>query len=578
MNSILLRFFFLLAVAAFPLSGSTQILAPDFQCVVNDSLFWEPATNTCGPFQAYEVFGSTQVGGPYTLLATITDPAQTVYFHDAANNQVWHYYLTSPHNCPGEPLMTSDTLDNLIPLAGPVEYVTIINGEVQISWNPSPSPETIAYVISRNTAMGTTVLDTVYNGTTYIDVTATPDLQSEVYFVVALDACGNKSLVPPAHQTILMGFTPPDACNTGLAMNWSAYQNWGNGVDRYEIFVGVNGSTPVLVGTVSGTQTNFVYDGANDGEELCFFVEGVEGTTEFRSRSNESCATVSILQPIRQIDLLGASVNVDGSVSLEWLWDPSALLIEAFQESARVNDDNVVVTSLPLSAPLINDNVQQDLSANAQNAAYDYRITATDECGNRIISNQSTTPFLRGEALASGNRLRWDAYVHSLATDVTFELVKVAGASEITVFSGSETDLQYLDPVNPQEESEGSCYFLRVNVTYILSTGEELSRVITSNTVCLIPSPKVYVPNIFAPEGVNAIFRPQLSFGTLSEYELQIFDRWGGQVFQSNSIDKGWDGKRAGALMPEGVYLYFIRMTPNGGTPIELGGDVMLLR
>ena len=578
MNSILLRLSLFLAVVAFPLSGNTQILAPDFQCVVNDSLFWEPVANTCGPFVAYEIFASTQVGGPYSLLTTITDPAQTNYFHSTANSQLWYYYLTSPHNCPGESLMTSDTLDNLIPLAGPVEFVTVTNGDVGISWTPSPSPETIAYIISRNTVMGTTILDTVYNGTTYLDVTGAPDLQSEVYFVVALDACGNKSLVPPPHQTILMGFTPPDACNLGLAINWSAYQNWGNGVDRYEIFVGADGALPVLVGTAAGTQTNFVYEGANDGEELCFFVEAVEGTTEFRSRSNQHCTTVSILQPLRRIDLLGASVNADGSVSLEWLWDPSALLTEAFQESARVNDDNVVVSSLPLSTPLVNDNFQQDVSANAQNTAYNYRISATDECGNMIVSNQSTTPFLRGEALANGNRLRWDAYVHQLATEVTYELVKIVGVSETTVFTGSSIDLQYLDPVDPQLESEGSCYFLRVNVTYLLSTGEELSREVSSNTVCLIPAPKVYVPNVFAPQGVNTIFRPQLSFGTLAEYEMLIYDRWGGQVFQSNIIDKGWDGRRQGELMPQGIYLYFLRMTPNGGTPIELSGDVMLLR
>jgi gliding motility-associated-like protein len=578
MNSILLRFCLFFAVAAFPFSGNTQILAPDFQCVVNDSLFWEPAINTCGPFEAYEIFGSTQVDGPYSLLTTITDPAQTVYFHSTANNQLWYYYLTSPHNCPGASLMTSDTLDNLIPLVGPVEYVTVINGEVEISWGPSPSPETIAYIISRNTVMGTTILDTVYNGTTYLDVTAAPDLQSEVYFVVALDACGNKSLVPPPHQTILMGFTPPDACNIGLAINWSAYQNWGNGVDRYEIFVGADGALPTLAGTVTGTQTNFVYEGGNDGEELCFFVEAVEAATDFRSRSNVHCTTVSILQPIREIDLLGASVNADGSVSLEWLWDPTALLTEAFQESARVNDDNIVATTLPLSSPLVNDNFQQDIIANAQNAAYFYRISATDECGNTIVSNQSTTPFLRGEALANGNRLRWDAYLHDLATEVSYELVKIAGTLETTVFTGNSTDLEYLDPVDPQLETEGSCYFLRVNVTYLLSTGEELSRVVTSNTVCLIPAPKVYVPNIFAPEGVNSTFRPQLSFGTLAEYEMLIYDRWGGQVFQSNSIEKGWDGDRQGALMPQGIYLYFIRLTPNGGTPIELSGDVMLLR
>ena len=110
------------------------------------------------------------------------------------------------------------------------------------------------------------------------------------------------------------------------------------------------------------------------------------------------------------------------------------------------------------------------------------------------------------------------------------------------------------------------------------SNGEVLIRELRSNTVCLVPSPKVFVPNVFAPNGVNNIFRPQLSFGDLAEYELNIYDRWGGQVFQSASIDKGWDGRRNGEVMPQGVYLYFISLRLAGGETVELQGDVMLLR
>lgn len=578
MNSFLLRYYTLVFVIAFPVLGQAQILAPDFQCVVNDSLFWEPATNTCGPFEAYEVFGSTDINGPYNLLTTITDPTETVYFHSTANNQTWYYYLTSPHNCPGETLGISDTLDNLIPLAGDIEYVSVVNGEVEISWSPSLSPETIGYVISRNTMLGTTILDTVYDLTTYLDTTADPDNQSEVYFVVALDACGNKSLVPPSHETIFLNFTPPDACNAGLEMNWNAYQNWQAGVDRYEIFVGANGAAPMLVGSVSGTQTNFTYMDGNDGDELCYYVEAVEVGTEFRSRSNVRCTLISILQPIRRIDLLGASVNPNGTVDLEWLWDGSALITEAFQERAGVNDDVIVVLDLGIMAPFSDNNLRQDIDVNVQSQAYIYNISATDECGNLIVSNSSTTPFLSGEALTSGNQLSWDTYVHSLATNVSYELIKIEGTTETVVFTGSSTDLQHLDPQNQDPGGTGTCYYLNVNVTYTLPNGEELERVVTSNIVCLIPAPKVYVPNVFAPEGINTIFRPQLSFGTLADYEMLIFDRWGGQVFQSASIDKGWNGQRQGEPMPQGVYLFYIKMTPNGGSPIELRGDVLLLR
>lgn len=578
MNSTLrpLPLFFLLFF--FPIFGQTQIAAPDFQCVVNDSLFWEPSNNTCGPFTAYEVFASTSPDGPYTLLASIADPTQTFFYHNDANNQLWYYYLTSPHLCPGETVESSDTLDNLIPVMVGIESVSVAGSDVEISWPASPSPETVGYVISRNTSVGTTVLDTVYDVTTYLDISADPENQSEMYFVVALDACGNKSLVPPDHQTLFLNFTPPDACNLGLEMSWNPYVNWNNGVDRYEIYVGADGATPVLVDDVPGSQTSFTYFEGNDGETLCFYVEAVEALTDVRSRSSGGCAAISILQPLRRIDLLGASVNPDGTVDLEWFWDETALITETFQERMRLSDDVIVVEPVNLIPPLVNNNVQQDASADAQNNEYSYRISAGDECGNTVVSNESLTPFLTGTALADGNQLEWVPYTHDLATAVSYELVRLDGLGETVIFTGSSTDAKYLDPIDPTLAGDGNCYYLRVLVTFTLPDGPELSRVLRSNTVCLVPAPNVYVPNVFAPEGVNNIFRPQLSFGTLDDYEMNIYDRWGGYVFQSKNISDGWDGTREGRPMPQGVYLYQIRMTPNGNAPIELTGDVMLLR
>ena len=556
----------------------TQILAPDFQCVVNDTLFWEPATNNCGPFVSYDIYFSADEAGPYTLLNSITDPTETFFFHSDANNQIWYYYLTSNYNCPGETQLSSDTLDNLIPIAGPLEYVSVLGGGVEISWGASPSPETIGYVISRNTDQGTTVLDTVYDTTIYLDLTAEPELQSEVYFVVALDACGNKSLVPPPHQTILLDFMPPDACNPGLVLNWTAYQNWANGVGGYDIFVGADGETPELVGSVGGAETTFTYTGGNDGELLCFYVEAIENNTGFRARSNEECTGINILQPIREIELLGASVNENGTVDLEWYWDPTALLVSADQASVAVGDDAVVVQSLTLDNPLQAQNLRQDPNANAQNRAYIYTIFATDECGNMVNSNDSQTPFLQGVAGANSNQLSWNAYAHPLGQALTYTLIRVSDLGEETVFSGITNDLSFDDVVPSDLEGEGLCYYLLVEVEFERSNGEVLIRELRSNTVCLVPSPKVFVPNVFAPNGVNNIFRPQLSFGDLAEYELNIYDRWGGQVFQSTSIDKGWDGRRNGEVMPQGVYLYFISLRLAGGETVELQGDVMLLR
>ena len=113
---------------------------------------------------------------------------------------------------------------------------------------------------------------------------------------------------------------------------------------------------------------------------------------------------------------------------------------------------------------------------------------------------------------------------------------------------------------------------------YTLPNGEVLNRILRSNTVCIVAAPNVYVPNVFAPRGVNNKFRPFLSFNVVTEYNMDIFDRWGAHIFNSKDISNGWNGKRNDELMPQGVYLYSIEIKPEGGEAIFITGDVMLLR
>lgn len=570
----------LILILSFISSVNSQVLPPDFLCVTNDTLVWSPVINTCGPFNAYVVYGSPTPEGPYTELANITDPTATNFYHADANNQTWYYYLASDHNCPGEEVIFSDTLDNLIPLANPLNYVTITGGGVEIDWDPSPSPETFAYIISRNTISGTSVLDTIFGDTNYFDTTGDPDLASETYFVVALDPCGNKSLVVDPHQTIFLEAEPPDPCNPIVNLSWNPYQNWTGGVDRYEIFASVNGGPFQLAGTTNGNTTTFSAE-VNDQTTICYYVEAVEGGgSTFRSRSNETCTQVDILQPIRVIYLLGASVNADGSVTYQWLWDPTALLVEANEESFRDNDDVILVSPISVTPPLAISNTNTSTGVNANLAGHTFWVSATDECNNMVQSNPSPTIFLQGQAPGDGtNLLNWNALDHELATEVVFELIKVSGGTETTLFTGGAADLSFLDDIDlSSAEASGVCYYVQASVVFELPDGQRIDQVITSNIVCLEQAAKIFVPNVFAPKGVNSTFKPQLAFGMPQDYLLEIYDRWGGQVFQSRDITLGWNGQRNGEVMPQGVYLYRIQLTQSNGQSIDVSGDVMLLR
>jgi gliding motility-associated-like protein len=52
----------------------------------------------------------------------------------------------------------------------------------------------------------------------------------------------------------------------------------------------------------------------------------------------------------------------------------------------------------------------------------------------------------------------------------------------------------------------------------------------------------IFFPNAFSPnhDGHNDLFRPEV-FGQLAKYQLQIFNRWGQKMFESEDYTK--DGK-----------------------------------
>ena len=68
------------------------------------------------------------------------------------------------------------------------------------------------------------------------------------------------------------------------------------------------------------------------------------------------------------------------------------------------------------------------------------------------------------------------------------------------------------------------------------------------------------IPNIITPgnDGFNDLFN--INTSGLTEFNLQIFNRWGALIFESNSPYVKWDGKTlAGELVTDGTYFYILR-------------------
>jgi len=79
-----------------------------------------------------------------------------------------------------------------------------------------------------------------------------------------------------------------------------------------------------------------------------------------------------------------------------------------------------------------------------------------------------------------------------------------------------------------------------------------------SNEAEIIPAAVLYIPNAFTPngDGLNDTFGA-VGEG-ITEYDMQIFNRWGNLIFESNEIKIRWDGYYHNEMAPLGVYVYKI--------------------
>ncbi|HPQ59092.1 MAG TPA: CotH kinase family protein [Flavobacteriales bacterium] len=90
-----------------------------------------------------------------------------------------------------------------------------------------------------------------------------------------------------------------------------------------------------------------------------------------------------------------------------------------------------------------------------------------------------------------------------------------------------------------------------------------------------------YVPNSFTPnaDGINDVWLPLGNAFDVLRFQLQVFDRWGELVHETNDPFEGWDGQANGKDAPDGVYVFRVNVVDAiDNEDHELTGHVTLLR
>ena len=88
------------------------------------------------------------------------------------------------------------------------------------------------------------------------------------------------------------------------------------------------------------------------------------------------------------------------------------------------------------------------------------------------------------------------------------------------------------------------------------------------------------VPNAFSPDDnlLNEVWKPTIR--GVQDYKVQIYNRWGDLVYQSDVLEEGWNGRlfNTGEPLPEGVYTYIISIRDINNEPQSESGTLHLFR
>lgn len=458
-----------------------------------------------------------------------------------------------------------------------VDSISVLpNGQTVIAWRIPRDEDISRYSILQFTLGINAYIDTVVgrNSTVYTYTPTTATNTNVQLYVAARDSCGNISTFDDQPTTMYL-ISEYDVCAYKTTLYWNAYKSMPSGVKEYWIYHAVNGSGYQKIG--STTETKFTHLNAEPGKTLCYFVRAVNNTGNITASSNRHCFFSKQVKAANYVYIKKASVTGNSAMQVEILLDTS--VVSQGIELMRSDDGS---TFSPIAFLPYNNTRHysyNDTNAEINSGSYYYKALVRDSCGNaRTLSSITRSCFLnvkQDKDLLFTHHLSWNAYEGyggGLSGYYIYRIVnKADNATPIgftDVFTTSFTDEL------EDEAPEGTQIDYRVEAIEGISNPFGFREKSFSNSVPVYVEGRIFVPNAFAPEGVNKIWLPVTHFVDKNEYHVQVFDRWGHKVFETNRDDEGWDGGNNSF----GIYVYLISYKNARGEYLESKGYITLVR
>jgi gliding motility-associated-like protein len=456
-------------------------------------------------------------------------------------------------------------------------------GKTEFTWILSESSDIAAYILySYNNGDGQAI-DTVWDplATSHTISNTAPKYSSVSYVVAAhrLSAVpGMPGCTSPLSNVLSTIFCEADidTCNKKINIAWNNYPSEPEDVISYSIMLSVNGSGYSEEVVQGSDVNNFTLDNFTTGAEYCFYVRAnLEGGSS--STSNKACVLTKMQRPPDWINADYATVNSENKIMLSFTVDPSSEITEFLLErkTGQSSTFHEIIKLVSVNGSVHYTDIQADV-----NIVNYYRLSAINSCKIPIqVSNISSNMVLSLQRSGSQMNLSWNSYKEWMGMVSEYRLFTDTGNGfeEKAIISATDS-LYTLDYQEIMYEVSGSEVCIYISATETSNpfglTGQSIS-----SKICTEPIEIINVPNLFTPNNdlVNDLFKPVLSFTPL-DYHLIICEQHGSVLFETRDYNESWDGAKNGNPQPDGICLWFLKVTTPSGKRLSKTGTLTILK
>jgi gliding motility-associated-like protein len=416
--------------------------------------------------------------------------------------------------------------------------------------------------------------------TVYINQFTESGAYSLGYSVIAVNVLDEDNVVQSVYDypdSTVHAMAVFDSCSAAVTIVWNKYNKWRGHIASYRIYQSVDNAPSQVVAVinvedVTTYKARFVPANRNIG----FFIETIHEDGVRSSRSN--LVTVYTAMPKVPDYIVGHSVETGpgNKVNIDFTIDPETELSEfKLLRSSGIN--GVFDTILRFRQSDSNIMVTDDVDLNS--GIYYYQLVSINTCNKDIQkSNIINNILLNVTNNGLVNRLTWNPVEDWAGETERYILYRTnmdgTGRTDSVLLN---TELTWSDDVSlffteNNTFSGRFCYRIKAIERDNPFTQNSVAY---SNEFCIDVTPGIGLPNAFIPNnpsGENSLFQPIFLFQS-TDYEMVIYNRWGNKIWEGHIP---WDGTAGNNPVPEGVYIYQVKVFYPDKT-ITLSGHITVL-